>query len=110
MEKKKNKYVQQFKMFFIILCIIFICLYAISLNGYNNQEYKKTLYTEEQIKRFENDVKNGKDINIDDYLTYDEIDYSNNFSKYGEKLSNAIDFIANKSIKAIISFFSVLFK
>lgn len=110
MENKKNKGAERFRKVLIFLSIVFICLYSISLNGYNNKEYKKTLYTEEQIRRFESDVMNGKKIDINDYLNYDDIDYSNKYSKWGEKLSKVIDYVANKSIDALISFFSVFFK
>lgn len=108
-EGKKNKSNIFFRILFVLF-ILFLCLYSIGVNGYLEKSNKdRTLYTEEQIKQFEKDVENGRLMDINEYILPDEINYSNASSNLGEKISNLIDFSANKSIGALNSFFSFLF-
>ena len=46
--------------------------------------------TSEQIKQFENDVKNGKKVNINKYVKDDGINYNNKLSDTANLLSNGI--------------------
>ena len=59
-----------------------MCAYFIEMGGYYEYHLaeRKNL-TEEQIKLFEEDVKNGKDVRIENYLKDTQIDYSNNLTK-----------------------------
>ena len=45
--------------------------------------------TEEKIKQFEEDVKNGKEIKVENYVVNIKKDYSNKISNFGKKV-NAI--------------------
>lgn len=76
----KNKKIIKF--FGGLIILIFICTYFIEYSGYYeyNLHNKKTL-TEEQIKQFEEDVKNGKTIDLDSYLSETTIDYSNSLTR-----------------------------
>lgn len=95
----------------LFLFIMFLCLYAISSTGYLQRlNQNKALFTEEQIKKFENDVENGNYVDINDYISPEKIDYSNRSSNFGEKLSKAIDYGSHKSIELFNSFFAFLFK
>ena len=108
MENKKKPNI--FNRIFFVLIIMFLCLYSISVMGYKDKRLEnKTLYTEEMIKQFESDVKNGKEIDINDYLTYEEVDYSNKSSELGEKFSEGIDFVSEKSLEWMTSLFTYLF-
>ena len=77
MNKKKI-----FKVVFVILFVAFIISYAIEKTGYYeyNLQNKKNL-TEDQIKQFELDVKEGKDIDLDRYLKDTQVDYSNKLTQ-----------------------------
>lgn len=89
---------------------MFLCLYSISSNGYLEKiNENKTLFTDEQIRRFEEDVENGEYIDINDYILPDQVDYSNSSSELGENISSAIEYTANKSIEVFNSFFAFLF-
>ena len=89
MEKKKKG--NWFLKTLLVLFIMFLCLYSISMNGYiENINKKKTLYTEEQIKKFETDVSNGEYLDLKDYTLVKDIDYSNKMSDFGEDLSEII--------------------
>ena len=61
-----------FKSVLMILFIIFISLYISQSSGYYEYEqYKKVELTKEQIKKFEQDIKDGKKV-FDKCCTYDE--------------------------------------
>lgn len=66
----------------IITILIFLLSYFIEYSGYYeyNLQARKNL-TEEQIKQFENDVKTGKAIDLNEYLTNTTIDYSNSLTR-----------------------------
>lgn len=90
---------------------MFLCLYSMSLNGYvDNINKKKTLYTEEQKNKFEQDVDNGEYLDLKDYTLVDEIDYSNRMSDLGVELSELISYTAGKSIELFNQLFAYLFE
>ena len=70
------------------ILIIFLCTYFVGASGYYeyNLQNKKNL-TEEQIKQFESDVKAGKNIDLDDYLKENKIDYSNKLTRTTSEVS-----------------------
>ena len=69
---------------------------------------KKMTLTEEQIEKFEEDVKNGKEVNVEDYVIKDNETYDNKIAKVGKKLSFAISdtltSVLSKSFKALSKF------
>ena len=57
-----------FKFVFIILILVFLFLIVASQSGYYEYELsRKTKLTDEAIDKFENDVKEGKNIDINNY-------------------------------------------
>ena len=87
MEKKLTSL---FKFILFILLFFFGTVYVSNMKGYYSySNYKKSLLTEEGIKRFEEDVKEGVPIDIDDYIE-DDIDYSNKISRTSLYISNKI--------------------
>ena len=98
---KKNRV---FKPIIIIILIIFISSYYVSNSGYYEYHMQqKTVLTNEKIKEFEEDVKNNKDIDIKNYLEYEEVDYSN-------KLSNLVYDFSNNGVKVSRKVIKALFK
>ncbi len=78
--------------FLIAVVIIFLVMVFTSSSGYYEYELnKKSTLTQEAIKQFEEDVKNGKEIDIKDYYVVENNDYSNDFTKAGVNLSNKIE-------------------
>ena len=61
------------------------------------------------VKEFETDVKEGKDIDIKDYVENDFVDYSSPMSKVGSKLSSSIDNFMNNGFSDFFNFVSRLF-
>lgn len=98
---KKNRV---FKPIIIFILIIFISAYYVSNSGYYEYHMQqKTVLTNEKIKEFEEDVKNNKDIDIKNYLEYEEVDYSN-------KLSNLVYDFSNNGVKVSRKVIKALFK
>ena len=99
-----------FNKLLLILIIMFLCLYSISVMGYKDKRQEtKTLYTEEMIRKFESDVEKGKEIDINDYFTYEDVDYSNKSSDLGEEISKSVDYVSSKSLEFMSNLFTYLF-
>ena len=83
--KKKNNW---FKKFLTISFIIFMGLYISSESGfYEAKLSNKVALTDKAIKEFENDVIEGKTVDVNTYINNKNVDYSNKFTSSGEKLS-----------------------
>lgn len=87
----------------LTITLTFLYSYIIEESGYYeyNLNNKKNL-TEKQIKKFEQDIKDGKEIDLKKYLKKNTIDYSNNLTKKTSnisiKLNNYLKIILNDSI------------
>ena len=84
-----------------LLFILFITLYSMNNLGYYNIDTKNKVITEEKMKEFERDIKNGKKIDIKKY-TKDETNYKNIYSNIGYESSKLIDNLLNKGFNKII--------
>ena len=108
METEKYNYT-----FFKILLfsfILFMIMFIANKTGYAEYKtYSKTKLTEEAIARFENDISNGKDVSIEDYLVTDDIDYSNKISRVGTKIGQTIEYGMNTGLKKTLKLLSELF-
>ncbi|HHT38622.1 MAG TPA: hypothetical protein GXZ95_04325 [Mollicutes bacterium] len=92
-----------------ILFAIFLTLYISQAVGYYDYEqYKKVELTKEKIAQFEQDIKEGKQIDVNTYLENVKVDYNNNASKTGLKLSTAIKKYVRSGIDGTLAFFSLL--
>ena len=90
----------------LILLFLFFVLYFMQASGYN--EYtrnRENMLTEEQIKEYEEDIEEGKDVTIKDYLNKDKVNYDNKVSDLGLDLSYLIETTFNKGMNA---FFNML--
>ncbi len=76
---------------FLLLFLVFVGLYFTASSGYyETEERKKMTLTEEQIALFEKDVAEGKQIDIEDYLSLHEKHYDNAISSTTLSLSHKI--------------------
>ena len=93
------------KVFRIILSMLFIVYITLFIsNKYGYYEYKKheqVTLTAEQIVNFENDVKNGKEVNIESYLANSKPNYQTKFSKLGLDISNGISSFVKGGVESI---------
>lgn len=89
---KHNKKLEKiFKYFFFTLFIAYIAFYLSSVFGY--YEYsnnKKMILTKENVEKFEQDVKEGKDLSIENYLEKTNKNYQNKASSMGFNVSKKI--------------------
>ena len=106
--KKKNKN----KLFLFILGIFllsYIVIYLSEITGYYEyQNYKKKALTEEQILKFEEDIKSGKEVDINQYLVKNPKKYNNSLSTLASKLSEGVSKIVNRGVEYTFKYISKL--
>ena len=104
--EKKNKF---YRFIFMVFFLSFLVVYFSELTGYYEyQNHKKTTLTEEQIKKFEADVANGKEVDINEYLVVETKDYDNGLSKLSSKLSDSISTLVQSGVENTFKFLSRL--
>lgn len=90
-----------FKIFMVIMIISYIALYFSYQNGYYEiRNNEKKILTEEMIKEYEEDLKNGIDVTSKEYTVVRK-DYSNTYTKNLLKVSRKIE----NSLDRIIKYF-----
>ena len=99
MKKKKNKL---FKLVFSLFLLSFIVVYFSEITGYYEyQNNKKMILTEEQRKKYEEDVKNNKQIDLNNYLVLEETNYNNGLSRFTSKMSDNISKLVKNGIEYV---------
>ena len=92
-----------FRIFSLTIFILFTTLYIIQALGYYEYSNRKTnQLTEEAVKKFDADIKAGKNVKASDYIKK-ENDYNNNISRMGLSLSNAVGDIFDVIMSFIFS-------
>lgn len=82
----------------LLLLVLFFALVIMSYTGiYEYQVKKKTDLTAENIEKFEKDVKEGKDVEVKDYLEKEK-DNSNAISKLTFNASKTVGKLFNKAM------------
>ncbi len=105
MKKKKSNKI--FKFIFMVLIMSFLVIYLSEMAGYYEyKNYQKKTLTEEQIRKFEEDVKNGVEVDLNDYLVTEDKSYYNNLSKMTSKLSDGISDVVKKGVENTFKFLS----
>ncbi len=95
----KDKLNKIFKSMVTISFIIFTVLYISQASGYfDYQNRKKVMMTNSQIKQFEQDVKEGKNVDLKKYIEANNKNYQNKLSKAGLSISTT----SEKAIQKII--------
>lgn len=83
------------------LLFLFLGLYVSSRNGYvDYQARNQMILTQEQIEKFEDDVKNQRPIDIENYIVREEELYDNQISRTSLKISNSI----GQTVESILNF------
>lgn len=94
-----------FKIILIIIIVFYLILYFSYRNGYYIDKNKeKSLLTEEKIKEYEEDLKNGVDVNNKDYIIVED-NYDNKYTRVSllisKKIENTFDNIIKYFFKKI---------
>lgn len=104
-EDKIKIYNKIFKICFYSLLITYITLYFSQVTGYYEyDQHKKVTLTQDQIKKFEEDVQNGVDLNIEDYVKIEQKDYQNKASEIGLTISTTLGDYLKKGIENTFNF------
>ena len=95
------------KIFIAFIFLSFFMTVILSMSGYYQTELqKKMILTNEAIETFEKDVKDGKEIDINNYVEINKKNYDNNFTKTGKYVSKKIEKIIstfiNQTLKIIL--------
>ncbi len=108
MEENNSK--DKFVVVLALLFVIFIIIYLTNESGfYQYKAYRKAMLTEENIKKFEKDVEEGKNVTINDYVVSDYVDYSNTLSDLGYNIGKLTENVMNRGIKKTLKVLSALF-
>ena len=108
MEKKKKHNI--FLKVLGILFIIYVGLFIANMSGYYESKIRSEVtVTENGIKEFEEKVKNGEEIDINNFLKKERIDYSNGFSNLGDSLTSNIENSMQKCMKVFTNIIKSLF-
>lgn len=107
MEQKKSK----FKIIFVFIALLFTFFYFSNNNlYYQNKSTKNAILTKEAILEFESDIKDGKNVDIKDYLNSNRKEnYSNKYSNLGNQVSELLSNIINGGISIIMKIMHSLF-
>lgn len=83
----------------LIILILLSFLYFSYQNGYYDKYMRdKINLTNQSIEKFENDIKDGKDVTIEDYLQESK-NYATKTGNMSLKISNKLENIISSSIK-----------
>lgn len=103
-EDKKKLCNKIFGRLFLGLLIAFMAIFLSSKTGYYDFElHNRTVLTEEKIKEFEQDVKDGKEINIKNYVISTTPNYQNKVSLLGNKVSTSFENLISSGIESAFS-------
>lgn len=91
----------------VVSIIILILFFSIFFSRYNTYYENKKVLTDSAIKRFENDLKEGKEIVASNYIE-PEKNYNNKISKIGLKASKVIESSFNKGMKFLMKYLESL--
>ena len=109
MEKTKEPSRHFFRIL-IILFLIYIALYIAMESGYyENKIGERVELTNDRIEQFEKDIKDGKEIDLNDYMIEEDKDYGSKFSKFGVQVSDKTEKFMTKGIQNIFNFIGSLF-
>ncbi len=94
------KYKNVVRIICLTLIITFLIIYLAQATGYYEvKNSNKTKLTNEAIKRYEKDIKEGKNVDVNDYVEEEKV-YSNNITKLTSNVSRGIE----KSLNYIMNY------
>ncbi len=90
---------------FMFLFLAFTVLYISEGAGYfEYEQHKNMVLTSDKIKEFEEDVKNGKNIDIENYVDTKTKDYSNSVSNFGLDVSQFVNDVVTDGLDSLFKF------
>lgn len=106
MKKKSNWFMRILGISFLA----FLGLYIASVSGYYESKVgEKVALTDEAIKQFEQDIIDGKVVDINTYVTDETRDYSNGFTEAGEKVATIVEKVFTEGFGGLWDAIKLLF-
>lgn len=90
----------------ILICHFYDYIYQQQVWLLWYKKHEQVVLTEEQIKQFEQDVKDGKNIDLQNYLENTNKDYQTKFSQLGLNVSNSLANIVKNSVDGFFKYVS----
>lgn len=104
-EDKKKLATKIFWKIFVALFVAFLALYFSQATGYYEYEqHQNVVLTKEKIKQFEQDVADGKNIDIKDYMDTKESNYKTKISQTGLNISKELGTMVQNGLEATFNF------
>ena len=92
------------KFFLIALFVFFLSLLFANMSGYyNTKSVREQTLTDAQIKKFEEDVSSGKSVDIKDYLSNEDKDYSTSLSTKIYEVSIKLEKIVDSTLNYVFN-------
>ena len=105
-DKKPNRFLQIIGLLFVV----FIALFIAGKSGYYETSLnEKVALTDEQIKKFEEDVMNGEVIDVNTYILEERKDYANGFTAAGDKFTAAVEGFITDGFQGLFDVLKTLF-
>lgn len=103
--KKVKLRTKVFRISFIILFAVFLTVFVSNKYGYYEyQKHEQVTLTSEQIKKFEQDVKDGKEIDIENYVGEVNKNYQTKLSQAGLNVSNSLAGIVKTGVDGFFKY------
>lgn len=97
------------KIVFYLFFLAFVISYIIEETGYYEYNLQNNMImTSESMLKFENDVKDGKDVTLDDYVVNTYSDYTSHLTRGTNKVSLKVNAILKKGIESTFKLLSKL--
>ena len=87
--------------FFILFLAFFISYIAISSGYYEYELQHRMVLTSEAMKKFEEDVEEGKDVSLEEYVIPNSKDYTNTLTNSTNKVALGVNNALKKGIEKI---------
>lgn len=91
-----------FKLLFGLVFVAFLISYVISESGYYEYNLRnKSVMTKESMEKFEDDLKNGKDVRMEDYVVNTTKNYTSRLTTSTNKISTSVNSFLKKGIEGV---------
>ncbi len=105
-KEKTNWFLRSIMLLFILYLSLSI---AMETGYYESKLNEKTILTEESIQQFEKDVREGKNVDINDYVVEKNRDFSNGATKAGVFISSLVEDVMSEGINKMVDILKKLF-
>lgn len=107
--KKKPPSRHFFRILSVLFILFMIAYIMLECGYYESKLSRQSTITNENIKQFEKDVKEGKPVDLNNYLVEETVDYSNSVTKAGTKISETVNAFMTEGLASVVGVLKKLF-